>query len=171
MTGSRFEMPGGEEIYLTYNGIAILKLGDGGAGRQILEDTPEGIRALASCAAALAEGGELARRHLGYDSARIPTGKELSGMPPVYIALLRLAVLQAIIDGSGGDAAETEEEDVGLAELRAKNKTSEKDRLDDLLTVGAIAGLSAKETLLVPVGTLNKIAEEGAKRGGMKCLM
>lgn len=82
---------------------------------------------LASCraAAVLAEQGELARRHMGYDPTPLAGPGDIAATTaPSDIPALKLAVSAAITLGLGREIEpENDEVDLGLAELNEQKKT------------------------------------------------
>lgn len=169
MSGIDFVLPDGKQTTLIFNGIALIQMEKSGADRRILgKDTSEGIDALAKAAQALAKGGEMAMRYMGENPKEIPSTDVFASLDKVHRVLLRIAVLSAIIEGTGEQEDESEEVDVGLLDLAEQNKKSETDIMSDLLAIGSIAGLNAKETLLLPIVVLNKLAEQNAGKGGLE---
>lgn len=117
----------GQTFYLLLNAAALFdiydRLGDAGSitghiaggGREAFENTCFFLTALA-------EQGELFRRHMGYDRGPVPTEELFRvGLQPLEAAAAKGAVLKAI---AAGFARETEEEtgeaDLGLLELQKK---------------------------------------------------
>ena len=86
----------------------------------------EGVAAVCGAAAILAEQGELARRHMGYDSAPIPSAEEIAATTaPSGITALKMAVTSAVTLGFGREIEpDSDEVDIGLAELNEQKKTA-----------------------------------------------
>jgi len=158
-----FKLPDGRTLNFLYNGIALLKLREGDAVKRVVIDNT----ALFNAASALAEGGELWNRYMGFEPSQIPSSEDFAELNKAQRLKLRIAVLKAIVNGAGkSEQKEDEYEDVVLAELNAREEKNESETTEEILSVGAIAGLTPRESFLVPVGMLNKLAENAAKRGG-----
>lgn len=121
----------GRERYLAFTGEAMFQIEEKfGAASKLLETMKGNTRAAfsAACEAAaiLAEQGELARRHLGYDKAPIIDAETIQATTaPSGIAALKLAIPAAIELGYGREVKEERDEvDLGLAELNAQKKTT-----------------------------------------------
>lgn len=121
----------GRECYLAFTGAAMFELREQfGNTTELLQaiqtDTKEALATAAKVAAILAEQGELARRHLGYDHGPIVTAEAIMATtPPSGIEALKLAIPAAITLGYGREVGpENGEVDLGLAELNAQKKTS-----------------------------------------------
>ena len=74
----------------------------------------------------MAEQGELARRHLGYDKGPIIEAATIRAtITPSEIAALKLAIPAAMELGYGREVVEENDKiDLGLAELNAQKKTT-----------------------------------------------
>ena len=116
----------GRTQYLAYTGEAMFQLQEKfGAAAELLgaigKNTRDGLSVACEAAAILAEQGELARRHLGYDKGPIIEAATIRAtITPSEIAALKLAIL-----GYGREVVEENDEiDLGLAELIAQKKTT-----------------------------------------------
>lgn len=121
----------GRERYLAFTGEAMFQIQEKFGGAPGLLDTMKGntreaFAAACEAAAILAEQGELARRHLGYDKAPIIDADTIAATTaPSGIAALKLAIPAAIELGYGREVVEENDEiDLGLAELNEQKKTS-----------------------------------------------
>lgn len=85
----------------------------------------DGLSAVCEVAAILAEQGELARRHLGYDKATMVSAEAIRAtISPSEIADLKIAITAAMELGYGREVMEENDEvDLGLAELNTQKKT------------------------------------------------
>ena len=168
MPGIKYVLPDKTTITLMYNGITILRMKESDADERIIgKSSAEGNNALFEIASALAEGGEMYNRYMGLTPIEIPSAEVFSKLDKLNITLLRISVLRSIIEGAGKSNGAEEEEDVGLAELAEQNKKSSSDIMADLLSVGRLAGLSVKETMVLPLEILNSLAEQNSKREGV----
>lgn len=121
----------GRECYLAFTGEAMFQIEEmfGGA-TELLEavkgNTRDAFSAACEAVAVLAEQGELARRYLGYDKAPILDAETIRATTaPSGIAELKLAIPAAIELGYGREVKEESDEvDLGLAELNAQKKTT-----------------------------------------------
>lgn len=120
----------GRECYLAFTGEAMFKIRDEYGGVSALleavkPDTREGLATACKAAAILAEQGELARRHMGYDKAPIIDAETIEAtVTPGDIAGLKTALPAAITLGFGRELKdENEEVDVVLLELNQKKTT------------------------------------------------
>lgn len=120
----------GRDRYLAFSVDAMFLLEELFGGTQELIDavsanSREGFRAACQAAAVLAEQGELARRHMGYDAAPIPSADEIAATTdPSGIAPLKMAITAAVSLGFGREIdPENDEVDIGLAELNEQKKT------------------------------------------------
>ena len=120
----------GRERYLalTVEGLFQLEEQFGGV-RELLEAMTapgrESFHAACKAAAILAEQGELARRHLGYEPAPPPSPEAIAAaMDPAGLPDLKTAVSTAVSLGFGREIEpEDDEVDLGLAELSEQKKT------------------------------------------------
>lgn len=117
----------GRECYLAFTGEAMFRIRDEYTGiAELLDaikvDTQEGYRTACAVAALLAEQGELARRHFGYDPEPMVDAETIMlTTTPCKIATLKLAIPAAIALGYGREIIdENAEIDLGLAELSQK---------------------------------------------------
>lgn len=120
----------GRTRYLAFTGEAMFQIRDKfGGTSQLLDnmkaDTREGFSIACEAAAILAEQGELARRHLGYDPEPMIDAETISTTAaPSEIVALKLAIPAAISLGYGREVEpENDEVDLGLAELNTQKKT------------------------------------------------
>lgn len=121
----------GQDRYLVFTGEAMFQIQEKFGGTAELLDlmkngTREAFDAVYSAAAILAEQGELARRHLGYDETPIIDAEAIAATTtPGEAARLILSISTAIALGYGREIKdENAEIDLGLAELNAQKKTS-----------------------------------------------
>lgn len=121
----------GREHYLAFTGEAMFQIEEkfGGATKLLKTmkgNTREAFSAACEAAAILAEQGELARRHMGYDKAPIIDAETIQATTaPSGIADLKLTIPAAIELGYGREVKEESDEvDLGLAELNAQKKTT-----------------------------------------------
>lgn len=128
MRAAKITLAGRERyLMLTVDAMGRLEEEFGGVSQLIdaLEDRGrQGSAAACKAAAILAEGGELARRALGYDP--VPLADEaaiMATMQPKEAMGLRMVIPQVISLGFGRDVEpEDDEIDLGLAELNAQKK-------------------------------------------------
>lgn len=120
----------GRVRYLAFTVDAMFALDERFGGTQELIDavssnSREGFQAACQAAAILAEQGELARRHMGYDCAPMPSAEEIAATTaPSGIAALKTAVASAVSLGFGREIdPDNDEVDIGLAELNEQKKT------------------------------------------------
>lgn len=120
----------GRKCFLAFTGEAMFRIRDDYGGvAAILEaikpDTREGLAVACKTAALLAEQGELARRHMGYDRGPIVDAETIeTTITPGEIAALKTAIPAAFTLGFGRELAdENEEVDVVLLELNQKKTT------------------------------------------------
>ena len=120
----------GRTQYLAYTGEAMFQLQEKfGTAAELLgaigKNTRDGLSVACEAAAILAEQGELARRHLGYDKGPIIEAATIRAtITPSEIAALKLAIPAAMELGYGREVVEENDEiDLGLAELNAQKKT------------------------------------------------
>ena len=129
MRAAKITLAGRERyLMLTVDAMGRLEEEFGGVSQLIdaLENRGrQGSAAACKAAAILAEGGELARRALGYDP--VPLADEaaiMATMQPKEAMGLRMVIPQVISLGFGRDVEpEDDEVDLGLAELNAQKKT------------------------------------------------
>lgn len=121
----------GRERYLAFTGEAMFQLQEQfGTAAELLEavskNAREGLDVTCKAAAIMAEQGELARRHLGYDKSPIIDADAIRAtISPSEIAALKLAIPAAMELGYGREVKEENDEvDLGLAELNAQKKTT-----------------------------------------------
>lgn len=113
-------------------------------------DDREGFQAACRAAAVLAEQGELARRHMGYEPLPLPSLEDVAATTaPSDLPGLRSAIVSAISLGFGREIdPEDDEVDLGLAELNEQKKRGNADALPQdwgavrVLPEGNAAGLS-----------------------------
>lgn len=120
----------GRERYLALTVEAMFQLDELFGGTEklldaVMDSSREGFQAACRAAAVLAEQGELARRHLGYEPSPLPSPEEVaSTMTPDGLSALKMAVSSAISLGFGREIEpESDEVDLGLAELNEQKKT------------------------------------------------
>lgn len=120
----------GRTRYLAFTVEAMFQIQEvfGGPGElldAIRENTREGFEAACKAAAILAEQGELARRHFGYDPEPITdAGTIAATTAPSEIAALKLSIPAAVSLGYGREVESGDSEiDLGLAELNEQKKT------------------------------------------------
>ena len=118
----------GRTQYLAYTGEAMFQLQEKfGTAAELLgaigKNTRDGLSVACEAAAILAEQGELARRHLGYDKGPIIEAATIRAtITPSEIAALKPAAMEL---GYGREVVEENDEiDLGLAELNAQKKTT-----------------------------------------------
>lgn len=118
----------GQTRYLNYSMEILFKVNErfGGVSKAldlIENDTPEGVDAVRWFAVELANDGELCRREAGYDHMPMLELDDVSlRMRPIEYMALKNTVVAAIYAGYRKDLPkdESEEVDLGLAELREK---------------------------------------------------
>lgn len=117
----------GRERHLAFTGGAMFDLQEKYEGISELMDavgteTREGFLAACDVAATLANHGELARRHYGYDSEPMLTAEAVADTTtPEEIVALKLAIPAAISLGYGREVKDDNEEiDIVLLELNQK---------------------------------------------------
>ena len=108
----------GRTQYLAYTGEAMFQLQEKfGTAAELLgaigKNTRDGLSVACEAAAILAEQGELARRHLGYDKGPIIEAATIRAIP----AAMELGYGREVVE-------ENDEIDLGLAELNAQKKTT-----------------------------------------------
>lgn len=120
----------GREQHLAFTVEAMFQLEELFGGTKELIDavtanSREGFQAACRAAAILAEQGELARRHMGYDPTPLLNADDIAATtPPSELHALKLAVTAAIALGFGREIVpEDGEVDLGLAELNEQKKT------------------------------------------------
>lgn len=89
-----------------------------------MENTRESFSNACKAAAILAEQGELARRHMGYEPSPLPSAEDIAATTdPMGLPALKSAVISAVMLGFGREIdPENDEVDVGLAELGEQKK-------------------------------------------------
>lgn len=117
----------GRERHLAFTGGAMFDLQEKYEGISELMDavgteTREGFLAACDVAATLANHGELARRHYGYDPEPMLTAEAVADTTtPEEIVALKLAIPAAISLGYGREVKDDNEEiDIVLLELNQK---------------------------------------------------
>lgn len=165
----------GRTQYLAYTGEAMFQLQEKfGTAAELLgavgKNTRDGLSVACEAAAILAEQGELARRHLGYDKGPIIEAATIRAtITPSEIAALKLAIPAAMELGYGREVVEENDEiDLGLAELIAQKK-------NDVTRahygrIAALCGVSRKEALLMPPGELFDMWELWLRARGKKAV-
>lgn len=120
----------GRERHLCFTVEAMFQLQDlyGGTGELldlIQENSREGFAAACGAAAILAEQGELVRRSMGYDPTPMAGAEDIAATTaPSDLAALKLAIPAAVSLGYGREVEpESDEVDLGLAELNEQKKT------------------------------------------------
>ena len=120
----------GQERHLAYTVEAMFQLEElfGGAGEMldaVMSNGRDGFQAACKAAAVLAEQGELARRHMGYEPSPLLSAENIAAtMTPDRLPALKLAVSSAVSLGFGREIEpENDEVDMGLAELNDQKKT------------------------------------------------
>ena len=119
----------GRTRYLVFTVEAMFQIQEifGGPGELIdavKDNTRDGLTAACRAAAILAEQGELARRHFGYDPEPILDAEAIAAtMIPSEIAALKVAIPSAMTLGYGREIKSDDEIDLDLAELNAQKKT------------------------------------------------
>ena len=169
-------MLAGRERHLAYTVEAMFQLGGLFGEVPALIDAVsandrEGFLAACRAAAVLAEQGELARRHMGYEPLPLLSPEDVAATAtPSDLPGLRSAIVSAISLGFGREIdPEDDEVDLGLAELNEQKK-NEVTRAH-YLRIGALCGFSRKETLLAFPGEIGDAwelylqAHGGRKRG------
>lgn len=121
----------GRERYLAFTGEAMFQIQEKFGGTpELLEamkgNTREAYTATYEAAAILAEQGELARRHMGYEPEPIIDVETLRRTTtPGDIAEIILAIPRVIAIGYGREVGPDDDVvDLGLAELNSQKKTS-----------------------------------------------
>lgn len=163
----------GRERHLAFTVEAMFQLEERFGGVQELieavsANSREGFQAACQAASVLAEQGELARRHMGYDSAPIPSAEEIAATTaPSGITALKMAVTSAVTLGFGREIEpDSDEVDIGLAELNEQKKNSVKRA--HFLRMGMACGFSRKETLLASPGEISDAWELYLQAHGVK---
>ena len=120
----------GRERHLAFTVDAMFILEERFGGVQELIDavsanSREGFQAACQAASILAEQGELARRHMGYDGVPLASAEEIAATTaPSGITALKLAITSAISLGFGREIdPDSDEVDIGRAELNEQKKT------------------------------------------------
>ena len=144
----------GRERYLAYTVEAMFQLEELFGEVPALIDAVsandrEGFQAACRAAAVLAEQGELARRHMGYEPLPLLSPEDVAATAtPSDLPGLRSAIVSAISLGFGREIEpEDDEVDLGLAELNEQKKRGNADALPQdrgavrVLPEGNAAGL------------------------------
>ena len=162
----------GRTQYLAYTGEAMFQLQEKfGTAAELLgaigKNTRDGLSVACEAAAILAEQGELARRHLGYDKGPIIEAATIQAtITPSEIAALKLAIPAAMELGYGREVVEENDEiDLGLAELNAQKNDGTRAHYG---RIAALCGVSRKEALLMPPGELFDMWELWLRARGKK---
>ena len=128
MRAVRIELAG-RERYLCFTVEAMFRIEEEFGGTKnltefIADNSREGLSALCTAAAILAEQGELCRRSMGYEPEPLCSAEDIAAtMAPTDLARLKLAVVSAITLGYGREIKpENDEVDLGLAELNEQKK-------------------------------------------------
>lgn len=101
----------GRERYLSFTVEAMFQLEERFGGTKELidamsENRREGFLAACQAAAVLAEQGELARRHMGYDPVPMPNPEDIAAtITPTELPSLKIAVTSAISLGLAGKSS------------------------------------------------------------------
>ena len=130
MRAVRIELAG-RVRYLCFTVEAMFRIEEEFGGTKnltelIADNSREGLSALCTAAAILAEQGELARRQMGYELEPMMDAAAVSAsiIHPADLAKLRTAVVNAITLGYGREVEpENDEVDLGLADLDEQKKT------------------------------------------------
>lgn len=116
----------GEERPLNYSVEIMFKVNEkfGGVNQALTAiegDTMEGLQSVRWLAAEMANDGELCRREAGCDPRKMLTIDDISmRMTPLDYAILKGAVVNAIVAGYRREVDNGEDVDLGLAELNEK---------------------------------------------------
>jgi hypothetical protein len=163
---------GGARYYLLYNRIAKERADrecKTGWEARLCLNTESGLHALYTAASALIEGGELARRYLGYGNGGIPSAPELAEIVKARdIPALRCAVYECI---NAGVATEQDDEEIDLELLEIEREQRDRTDADEraaYIKLGRLAGLTEKETLLASIGTVIDLFEQYVRMIGVK---
>lgn len=120
----------GRERYLALTVEAMFQMEEifGGTAELtdiLMRNDRESFSAACKAAAILAEQGELARRHMGYEPGPLLSEEDAAATTdPAGLVALKAAVLSAITLGYGREIQpENDEIDLGLAELNEQKKT------------------------------------------------
>lgn len=120
----------GRERYLAFTVEAMFQIEElfGGTSELngiLMRNDRESFAAACKAAAILAEHGELARRHMGYEPSPMPTVEDIAAtIDPMGLPTLKSAIISAITLGYGREVEpENDEVDMGLAELNEQKKT------------------------------------------------
>lgn len=147
---------------LTYNGAAMFAIWDryGRDALNLLQQfTPEGRRCLIGATLIMAEQGELLRRYYGYQATEMLAAKDVEALQSLTEQLqLRAAILEQIVEDTHRSVTgEWHDIDLGLLELQRKKKQDSEKAY--YLRAGLLCGLNARETMLLPVGTVYDLLE------------
>lgn len=120
----------GRERYLAFTVEAMFQIEETFGGAQelnarLIENSRESFADACKAAAILAEQGELARRHMGYEPSPLLSAEDISATTaPAGLPALKSAIISAIMLGYGREVEpEDDEVDLGLAELNEQKKT------------------------------------------------
>lgn len=141
-----------KEYHLCFTCEALLRLTENHSmsdiQQAIMSDDKEGYMTLLKTLLILSEQGELVRRYYGYAPSEMLSLDDLEGLENMgNILTMRYAAISAMVEGLGKDE-DKKEVDVGLAEIRKKQKTKSLISREEILCIGAACHKSDKETLL-----------------------
>ena len=122
----------GRDRYLAFTVEAMFQIEEAFGGTQelngrLMESSREGFADTCKAAAILAEQGELARRHMGYEPSPMLSAEDIATTTdPMGLPTLKSAIISAIMLGYGREIEpEDDEVDLGLAELNEQKKRGE----------------------------------------------
>lgn len=149
----------GRTQYLAYTGEAMFQLQEKfGTAAELLgaigKNTRDGLSVACEAAAILAEQGELARRHLGYDKGPIIEAATIRAtITPSEIAALKLAIPAGYGARLWPGSRRRKRRD------RPRPRRTETRKKNDVTRahygrIAALCGVSRKEALLMPPGEL-----------------
>lgn len=120
----------GRERHLAFTVEAMFQIEEAFGGTTELNDIlmrndRESFAAACKAAAILAEQGELARRHMGYEPSPMLLAEDIATTTdPMGLPALKSSIISAITLGYGREIVpENDEVDLGLAELNEQKKT------------------------------------------------
>ena len=120
----------GRERHLAFTVEAMFQIEEAFGGTaelngRLMENSRESFADACKAAAILAEQGELARRHMGYEPSPLLSAEDVAATTdPLGLPVLKSAVISAITLGFGREIVpENDEVDLGLAELNEQKKT------------------------------------------------